>query len=138
MTKLKRKIDMFPSYDERENPKGNYGIGAVKIRFALIGEKGAVTFSLYTDWFIESARQHLKKFNHISENKPNVMDFSWHFFQEKEDCDMQFNECDLSPTKKCWFNSSGIYGKKYLEGFLSGGSDYVWECLEKEYKENIG
>ena len=41
---MEREIKFLPAYDERNNPKGNYGIHGVDLRMYLKGELGTVQF----------------------------------------------------------------------------------------------
>lgn len=48
---LERIVEFDPAYDHRQpDPKQNFGIHGVQVRFVLKGERGAVQFLLYTSW----------------------------------------------------------------------------------------
>lgn len=50
---FKRLIEFNPAFDKQHpDPKKNYGIHCVTMRFVLIGEKGAIQFVLYTGWYL--------------------------------------------------------------------------------------
>jgi hypothetical protein len=51
MEKLERIVKFTPAFDRRDpDPKKNYGIHGVTMRWVLKGEKGAVQFLVFTNW----------------------------------------------------------------------------------------
>ena len=56
---MERIVEFYPAYDERNNPKGNYGIHGVDLRRRLKGDKGAVQFVLYTKWHLPHVQDEL-------------------------------------------------------------------------------
>lgn len=51
--KFERITEWEPAFDKRDpDPKKNYGIHGVAVRWVLKGEKGAVQFLVYTQWML--------------------------------------------------------------------------------------
>jgi hypothetical protein len=51
--KLERIIEFTPAFDKRDpNPKKNYGVHGVELRFVVKGEAGAVQFLIFTNWHL--------------------------------------------------------------------------------------
>lgn len=52
--KFTRQLEILPAFDRRStNPKKNYGIHGVEMRWYLIGKKGVVQFVLFTNWQLD-------------------------------------------------------------------------------------
>ena len=57
---MERIVEFNPAYDERNNPKGNYGIHGVNLRMMLKGDSGVVQFVLYTNWHLPHVQDELE------------------------------------------------------------------------------
>jgi hypothetical protein len=138
--KFEQIVVFTPAYDKRtNNPKTNAGIGSVEIYFVLKGPKGAVHFSVMTNWFlphnIEENRKLLTDLRELL-GKPMGISIGYHSpkpmreGQQARKCSWLCEQgyCDsTSLTADEWVN-------KYL---LPGGSDEVWKQLRKEYDRNF-
>ena len=55
---LTRQLEFEPAYDKRDpDPRKNYGIHGVNMRWILKGKLGAVQFLLYTNWQLPEVRE---------------------------------------------------------------------------------
>lgn len=137
---FERLIMFKPGFDWRtDDNHRNYGIGSIRLWFALIGEKGAVQWQIGTDWFPESARHHLAHFSHAREakHKPEGWDLGYHSKAPKFESH-QARECDMLPEGECYYDGSGLNADLLIEGFLNGGDDWVWNRLEAYYEHVFG
>lgn len=56
--KLERIVEFSPAFDKRDpDPKKNFGVHGVEMRWVLKGEKGAVQFLVYTNWQLPHVTQ---------------------------------------------------------------------------------
>lgn len=58
--KFTRELVITPAFDRRNpNPKKDFGIHGVEMRWHLIGKKGVVQFVLYTNWHLDKNEKEL-------------------------------------------------------------------------------
>jgi hypothetical protein len=132
---FERKISFIPAFDKRDpNPSKNYGIGAVRLLFTLKGPLGATQWLIGTDWYCASAREHLRNFpDRQPAMKPEGWDLGFHGRAPVYDGQSQTHDyCDLTDGP-CFYDGSGLNADLLIEGFLTGGEDYVWRALEAYY-----
>ena len=132
-----RRIDFTPSFDKRNpKPSQNYGIGSMRIRFVLIGAKGAVQWMIGTEWFVASAREHLRKFDHMHKidemRRPQGYDLGYHAYKPVYEGQSQMDDCDIL-NGPCFYDGSGLNAELLIEPFLSQGEEYLWPALEAYY-----
>lgn len=134
-----QRVTVSPAYDfrpEHTHRPGDYGIGACRVTFVLIGPKGAVQFMIGTDWYTESARQHLAKFPRRplhQEREPDGWDLGYHSPVEKYE-GQGSRPCDLLPGGECFYDGSGLNADEMVEAFINGGTEWLWPHLEKYYR----
>lgn len=133
-----RRVDFTPSSDKRDpNPSKNYGIASMRIRFVLIGAKGAVQWMIGTEWFIASAREHLSRFNHLHSfdemRRPQGYDLGYHAYKPTYEGQSQMDDCDIL-NGPCFYDGSGLNAELLIEPFLAHGEDYLWPALEAYYR----
>jgi len=134
MTSFEHKIEITPGYCWiHEDSSKNYGIGSCRIFFYCLGEKGAVQFVLRTDWFPEAARQHIAKFPPSLEPQPCVWDLGYH--SHAPHYEEQFPTYENCPILNgpCYYGGSPLEAEHWLEGFLNGGTEWLWPKLEEYY-----
>lgn len=133
---FKRMVHIKPGFNWiRAEPSRNFGIGDVRMWFVLIGEKGAVQWQIGTDWYPESARQHLARFPSwplSGEHQPKGWDLGYHA-RERQYEEQPSRSCDILPEGKCYYDGSGLAADDLIEGFLNGGDDWLWNRLEAYY-----
>lgn len=113
----------------------NYGIIGTKIIFALIGPKGAVTWTLSPNWYIKSCREHLSRFDRKYDPflQPEAHDLSYHGYAPQYE-DQTCRECDLLSGGKCFSDDTSLRAKELVEGFLAGGDKWLWSKLREVYE----
>ncbi len=149
--KFERIIKFGMPFDKRNNnPKKNYGIRSMSIRFILKKGQKAVQIVMNTklylpevidEFYLNNKDIFLKKFcdgNSIMgswKNPFECWDVGYHsnkqFFKGQS-----AGDCDILKEKKCFYDGSSLRGKedKIAEQFLEKGEEFIWEYLEKYYK----
>lgn len=138
MTESFEKIVQFqPAYDRRDtDPAKNYGITDVRILFVLKGAKGATQFMMSTGWYLPPVAVELQDKGRASLMQPRGWDLGYHSpVPRYEDQLCISEECPYVEGGKCYYDGSGLAADPILDALLIGGSDAVWEALEKEYHE---
>lgn len=135
MHRMKQVVTVHPGYDRRPTE----GMHGAEIEFALIGQKGTVTFCCYTDWLPKgtqeqyvSGREQRRTFG----IEPAPLDFAFH-------SPVQITG-PMQPLLEtnCMYTDSGIcYGvisrkiAEYIRDvLLEEGSDGVWRELATRYR----
>ncbi len=150
----KRIIKFTPAYDKRsDNPKKNYGIGSMSIRFILEGKEGAVQVVLNTPFFLPETVEEYKKIGNKNKTQPSDLRDDYKGKPRGFDCwDVGFhskkklsymskedeNECDI--LGKCYYDGSSLRGMndKVAELFMEKGEEFIWNYLEDYYMEVFG
>ena len=135
---FERIVTCSPAFDKRsKDPKKNYGIGGMQIKFLLKGPLGIIQFLISTGWFLpETQRQnrewqydHDVKFDKIN---PEGWDIGYHSPKPMYN-DHTSMDCDLMPSGKCYYDGSSLRATEMITDFLAGGTEWLWKELEEEY-----
>jgi hypothetical protein len=134
---MRQLVEFSPAFDKRDpNPKKDYGIGAINIRFVLVGKKGAVHALLGTNLYLPE----------VVKEKPSVIECSqlngWDegYHSPKPKCEGQTRSSKRCHYigKPCYYDGSGLAADKYVGILLHEGSDGVWKELHKYYLQVFG
>ena len=148
-TKFERIIDFSPAYDKRNpNPKKNYGIGSVQIRFVLRKDNKAVQFLFGTDWYLPETVKEYKQIGNKHETVPCNLrgrsscgvegwDVGYHSPTSTYKDQPLFKKCDYIKGG-CYYSGSGLYAHENSEILIREGSEGVWKFLEKEWIVTFG
>lgn len=140
MKKLERKFNLSGAYDERDPPR-NYGIGSMRMEFAVVGPKGAVSVQLSTSWYLPQVQQSTLDmytkgypFDACEElMQPKWWDVGYHAKEPQYEGQSEREDCHLLDCP-CYYDGTSLWGQEaWLPGFLHGGSDWLWERLEEYY-----
>lgn len=159
---MKHIVKFLPAWDRTDpDPKKNYGISDVEIRFWVIGDKGIVEYQLGTGWHLP----------HVVDRRLEAMKHN--VYIGKEDFLLRrwsspafsYDICYYSPVRVseddiCWEEGVTIvpvdwkpvfYGYRYepeengkyttdyvYEKFLTDGEDFLWKYLEDYYVAVFG
>ena len=137
MTDKERLILFEPGFDKRDpDPKKNYGIGGMKIRFVLKGEKGAMQFLIGTDWYpYDTQKEYLSRFPNKDNVQPGGWDIGYHSLTPMyEGQESMTDVCEFLDGKPCYYDGSGLAADRLIPAFLARGADAVWEELEEWYQ----
>lgn len=137
--KFKKEVIFHPGFDKRNSdPKKNYGIGAVQIRFVLSGEKGAVQFLLFTDWYPANIQKELRgmEYDLSFRLKPFAADLGYHSYTKMYDeQEPQAESCEFLGGKPCYYDGSTSRAEPLVEILINEGSEKVWDELEEYYND---
>lgn len=142
---FERRVTFSPSFDRRDpNPSKNYGIGAIRIWFYLIGPKGAVQWQIGTTWYVPSAQEHLRAvrgpmLNTREESlggtvyQPQAWDLGYHAREPQYEGQAPIShECEVIGGT-CYYDGSSLNAERLIVPFLEGGDEAVWRELEAYY-----
>lgn len=135
---MKQRIIRFePAYDRRDpDPLKNYGIHGVNLLFVLKGEKGAVQFLLFTNWYLPHVRDELEaKRTDWTLFRPMPADLGYHSkirLHEWNDEKPQFDDCEWTEGN-CWYDGSGLNAEPVFQRLLREGDSGIWAALEDYY-----
>ena len=140
---MEKMILFEPGYDKRsDDPKKNYGISAMKIRFVLRGTLGAMQFLIGTGWYIPSVA---KEFEAKAESNPayrthnpNGWDIGYHSPKPMYDGQSIMDDnCEIIGGP-CYYDGSSLAAESLLDNFLVNGVDAVWTELARYYISRFG
>lgn len=137
--KFEKTIEFSPAYDRRDpDPKKDYGVGAVDIRFILKGKRGAVQFLLGTGWFLPETNEEYKARGvNLSKDYPRAWDIGYHSPKPMYEGHSPITDkCNIL-NGKCFYDGSTLNADPILNILLREGSDGVWKELEKYYHETF-
>ncbi len=131
-------VECQPSYYLiRDEPAKNYGVGNMKIVFYLKGPKGAVQWMIGTEWGIKPVREHLDRFGwskYDDPRQPKAWDIGYHAHEPQyEDQSKMGDDCHVLGGP-CYYDGSGLNAEPFVEGFLAGGTDWLWPKLAEVYR----
>jgi hypothetical protein len=129
-------VQVHPSFHwMRTDPKRNYGVGNVSMTFFLRGEKGAIQFKIGTEWGIKPVRDHLSGFSseYRSYDKPSGWDLGYHAKEPQYEGHSPMGQCDAIGCQ-CYYDGSGLQADEMIEGFMAGGTAWLWPKLAEVYR----
>lgn len=134
MQTFERRVEVRPSYCLiRPEPRRNYGVCACHIEFAVIGPKGAVEISFSTDWWTTPALNHLSQFPARKTRQPEGRYIGQHAKSPTHQDQSPTHDCAFTGGV-CYFDCSYLYADEWVEGFVNGGTKWLWPKLEEYYR----
>ena len=136
---MERIVEFEPAWDKRDpDPKKDYGISSVRIRFVLKGRKGAVQFLVSTDWYLPQNQKELgeraSSVGMLSRVRPMGVDVGYHSPIQRYEDQKTMGPCPYLDGHECYYDGSSLRGDQWVEDvLLPKGSDGVWTALEGEY-----
>jgi hypothetical protein len=128
-----REIIWEPAFDKRsKDPKENFGIHGVTMRWIVKGDRGAVQWVVYTNWYLPHVVAEWKaKGAHMP--GPIPADLGYHspvpFYEDQQ----SQGECKFLDGKVCYYDGSGLNANPLWEKFIREGGEAVWKELEDYY-----
>lgn len=120
----------------RENPSRDYGHIGMQMYFELVGPKGAITVMIFLPWYVEQTRHewgdrdvHVYREKH----KPWIADVGYHAYEPQYDGHSTCN-CNLLKGGKCYPDGSALQGDDMNEGFIAGGSAWMFKKMREIYE----
>lgn len=137
--KFKKKIEIRPAFDRRsKDPRKDYGIHGCTMLFTLIGEHGAITFMLYTNWQLPHVREELEsKLVEYHLFHPLPADIGYHsphaMYEGQKPRD---KVCEYIGVP-CYQDGSACDADDYYNELLTKGSKGLWKKMIKYYKNRF-
>jgi len=139
---MERIVEFSPAYDKRHSdPKQNYGIGAVEIRFLLKGALGAMQFLLGTDWYPRELQASLRRKDADRGwfgVQPMPWDIGYHSRVPRHEGQGAMGPCEYLDGATCWYDGSSLQAEPIRDALLERGDAGVWDALEKRYIDTFG
>ena len=138
--KLARDIVFRPAYDKRHSdPMKNYGISGVDILFILKGEKGAVSFVIFTGWHLphiekDYERKGLQAGVEYRCSRPMPADLGYHSIKKLHNYLIKHDKCEFTRTGYCYYDGSTMNAQKPFDILVRKGGEALWKYLEKYYR----
>jgi len=151
---FEKRIELTPAYDKRDlDPKKDYGIHGVNIRFLLLGEKGATQFLLFTNWMLPHVQEEtdartvhkilsgdsLYLREPFFAHRPLPADLGYHSrapirdYQEKPSQE----HCEYLDAP-CYCDGSTSNAERVFQRLVREGAAGVWAELEDYYNQLFG
>lgn len=131
---MEKIVRFEPAYEKEGS------IGAVRIRFVLKGELGAIQFLLGTDWYTENKQREF--YDHpcsYFEVEPKGWDVGYHSPKPMHENDEPIsNTCEFLDGRPCYYDGSSLAAEPIRDRLLAEGDAAVWEELERRYVDTFG
>ena len=138
LTKIKY---ITPAFDKRDaDPAKNYGIGSEREIYVVVGEMGAVSFSIRTDRFLPHVSKELNDSDgeYIANHYPRGGSVDYHYRQ----CPAEWKEwakpkpkCPYLNGDDCYCDGSALAGELVLEIYIHHSDEGVWQELANKYEQ---
>lgn len=136
---FERRINFIPAYHKVDEGKG---VGSARMYVALVGDLGAISWELYTDWMLPETVAWWKETGRdrfLTPGDPTAGAVWAHYAIPRHEDDINDgpHDCDLLPDGKCW----GYLACSYLAGdevylpLVREGEDGLWSRLRQFYAE---
>lgn len=135
--KFKKKIQIRPAFDKRcTDPHKDYGIHGCDMLFTLIGEHGAVSFIIYTNWHLPHVKEELEnRRGDYFMFQPLPADIGYHSPHPMyEDQEPRHKVCEYIGVP-CYTGGSSIDADEYYKELVEKGSKGLWKKMIKYYKD---
>jgi len=140
---LKKDISITPAFDYilNDKKKAEYGRGCAKITFAIIGEKGAVTITGFTNWFLPETLKVIPEITKIENNLySEIAQIHSNIPLKNTDANLSFincyDNCFYVKSEKCYcYNFLSCHKEEELiKLVVKEGSEALFKKLEYYYK----
>lgn len=142
--KFEKITEIDPAYDYTNDSSGR-GIGCCMLRMILKGKAGAISFSVFTQWYLpETTNRLIKSCNH-NEFKAKCFlvahsgEIAYHSPVPLEEYQKEprILACRYLDNRPCYGSGSCLGAEPIYETLLKEGSKGVWKELEKYYCESF-
>ncbi len=128
MSALNKSLDIAPAWDRRHSdPRKNYGVSGVEMRFYLTGPEGAVQFLLHTNWQLPNVTREQEETSTTPEHvralmRPCPMDLGYHSRVPMHEGHTPIGmACSVLGTDTCYYDGSNMMAKTAFNKLLTGG-----------------
>lgn len=140
---IERITEWRPAYDKRNpNPAKNYGIHGAECKWILKGDRGAVQFVIFTNWYLPKVADDLARKCHSPEDVklffgPMGADVGYHALTPQYDGQESRPDCPYLDGRPCFYDGSGLAAETMLALLIEQGDEAVWKALEERYEEIV-
>ena len=139
---MERRVEFNAAWDKRDpDPKKNYGVHGVEIRWYVIGPRGAIQFVVYTHWMLPKVEEEYAAMDPPiarSLTRPMPADLGYHSPVLMYDGHSRMEQCQLLKQGYCYYDGSSLNAVKVFDILLEKGGEAVWEFLENYYVSRFG
>lgn len=135
-----KKITKFtPAYDKRHSdPSKNYGIHSVNLIMVLKGKMGAVSLTIFTNWYLPEVRKELlakkdarsgymEQYPYTFVSEPTPADINYHsHVPQYEGQEPISGNCEYIGGI-CYCDGSSLQAQDYFDVLIKEGSEGVWK-----------
>lgn len=134
--KFEQSIEFLPAFDKRsDDPKTNYGINGVEMRWYLRGPDGIIQFVVYTNWQLPHVRDEQPEIQHRCLTRPLPADYGYHARVPQYEGQSAM-ECRLLGGQ-CYYDGSSLYADTIFDLLVTKGHEAVWEKMRESYMERF-
>lgn len=137
---FERIFQVRPAYDFRDaDPSRNYGIHNAVMVFVVKKGHNAIQWVVSTGWYTKSAEAHLRTFpkreyREQYDYRPWATDIGYHAILPQYDGQHKLHEHCEYTGGACYYDGSSLHAEDFVDGFLQGGTDWLWPILEQVYR----
>jgi hypothetical protein len=137
---MHRKIEWVPAYDERKHESGkNYGVGSMRMNWYLWDDRGGVSLTVLTGWYLPHVRKELNAGSHkYCSFIPMPSDLSYHSPIRENEYQHSVDDCIMLPGRLCYGGGSGLNAIPVFETFVRDGEEACWGALEDYHQKVFG
>lgn len=133
--KFKKTVEIRPAFDRRDpNPHQNYGIHGCDLLFTLTGEKGAVTFLLYTNWHLPHIVEEFKYHPDHMICQPLPADIGYHSPHAMYEGQTPREKVCQYIGVLCYQDGCASYADEFYQEMVKSGSKGLWKKMKAYYK----
>jgi hypothetical protein len=140
MSDLIRSVSFSPAWDKRNpEPGKNYGIHCAEIRFAVKGDRGAVSFLVFTGWHLPHVQEQFRGDRDSYITRPRGASIDYHSFAPLYEGQNAMTEsCAMLDGKPCYCDGSCCAADDLFLVLIRDGEAAMWAELESWYAEKLG
>jgi hypothetical protein len=137
--KFEHIIKFRPAYDKRNpEPSKNYGVHCVDMLMVLKGSKGAISFTIFTGWYLPhvAADWRNRGLASLAAFDASGADIGYHSRKPLREWQNDTNKnehCEWCDNEPCWYDGSGLAASELFKRFVKEGEEIVWSTLEEWY-----
>ena len=141
-----RIVKVTGAYDKRSSdPDKNYGYGGCQVIFVVKTPRGAVSFTLGTNWYLPHMQREFEYDpppKSYYRTEPRGYDLGYHSFNgfaPDREWGTKMDDCWLADNHEaCYYDGSTLNAENIVPEFLRKGTDFLWPYLEDYHRGVFG
>lgn len=138
---MERHLSVIGAYNDKVLHR--YGQHGMELWFYVKGPKGGISFRVFTSWSVKERRQ--ENFNYLKIYPfdplkefmaPKCISIDIHSKEPLNSYMAELENCEITDGK-CFCSGSSLWAKEWTEGFVHGGSKWLFEKMEDYYRETF-